>query len=145
VSYPEAGIVPRYNMLALSTESSPAPIDSSNKAEFDMNQVHYRNAKGCFVKMPGVKTKHNPIFWKRTGQNKTFSKPKAKAPVTKESGMTSPTSGAGSRKASSQKVLTGSNTPNKSPAPAASDSAAPRKGPPKAPRGRGQNVPLKTA
>jgi len=151
VSYPETTVIPRYNMLALSAESNPKLTDAQNKTEFDMHQLHYRNTKGCFVKMPGVKTKHNPIFWKRTGQNKALSKPKAKAPVPKESGMNSPTSGglaAGSRKASSQKVLTGSNTPTtqqKSPAPAASDSAAPRKGLPKAPKGRGQNAPVKTA
>lgn len=149
VNYPETGIAPKYNMLAMSAENSPRLTEPQNKAEFDMNQMHHRNAKGCFVKMPGVKTKHNPIFWKRTGQNKAFSKPKAKAPVPKDSGVNSPPSGgpaAGSRKASSQKVLTGSNTPtHKSPAPAASDSAAPRKGPPKAPRGRGQNASVKTA
>jgi hypothetical protein len=146
VSYPETGIAPKYNMLAMSAENSPRLTEPQNKAEFDMNQMHYRNAKGCFVKMPGVKTKHNPIFWKRTGQSKAFSKPKAKAPVPKDSSVNSPPSGAGSRKASSQKVLTGSNTPtHKSPAPVASDSAAPRKGPPKAPRGRGQNAPVKTA
>lgn len=155
VSYTETGVTPKHNMLAMSAESSPRPTDPQNKAEFDMTQVHYRNSKGCFVKMPGVKTKHNPIFWKRTGQNKAFNKPKAKAPIPKESGMNSPASTApnsgpvtSSRKASSQKVLTGSNTStpqHKSPAPAATDSAAPRKGPPKAPRGRGQNAPVKTA
>ena len=155
VSYPEAGTVPRYNMLALSAENSPKPINSQNKAEFDMTQVHYRNAKGCFVKMPGVKTKHNPIFWKRTGQNKAFSKPKGKAPISKENGANSPVSAAptngptaGSRKASSQKALIGSSnaaSQQKSPAPVPSDNAAQRKGPPKASRGRGQNAPVKTA
>jgi hypothetical protein len=155
MSYPDAGHVSRYNVLALSAESNPAPTDAQSKAEFDMAQVHYRNAKGCFVKMPGVKTKHNPIFWKRTGQSKAFSKPKAKAPIPKDSGANSPASTApgsgptaGSRKASNQKVLTGSNTSTpqqKSPAPAALDNAAPRRGPPKAPRGRGQNAPVKTA
>jgi hypothetical protein len=155
VSYPESGIVPRYNMLALSAESSPKPTDAQNKTEFDMFSLHRRNAKGCFVELPGVNTKHNPIFWKRTGQNKAFGKPKAKAPIPKESGVNSPASTVpssapttGSRKASSQKVTTGSNAPtpqHKSPAPAASDSAAPRKGPPKAPRGRGHNAPVKTA
>jgi hypothetical protein len=155
VSYPENGIVARYNMLALSAESNPSPTETQSKAEFDMAQVHYRNAKGCFVKMPGVKTKHNPIFWKRNGQNKAFNKPKAKAPIPKDSGANSPASAApssgpaaGSRKASGQKVLTGPNTSTpqqKSPAPVAQDSAVPRRGPPKAPRGRGQNAPVKTA
>jgi hypothetical protein len=105
-----------------------------------------------------VKTKHNPIFWKRSTTNKGINKPRAKAPVPREHAASSQAaiapnggSNAGSRKASTQKVPTTPTavTPQyKSPAPAASDNAtaAPAtKRSYKAPRGRGQAAPVKSA
>jgi hypothetical protein len=154
VSYPE-GSSTKHNMLDLRSGDLPRPVFSQTKAQYDITQVHWRNNKGCFVKMPGVKTKHNPIFWKKSGSSKGITKPRAKAAFPKENVANPqvPTasnggSGAGSRKASSQKTPTVSNvaTPqHKSPAPVVPDNAAPvsKRGGFKAPRGRGQ-APIKS-
>jgi hypothetical protein len=155
VSYPEASSMSKYNMLDLRPEDLPRPVYSLNKAQYDITQVHWRNNKGCFVKMPGVKTKHNPIFWKKSGPSKGITKPRAKAPFSKENvanpqvstapnGVSNP----GSRKPSSQKTPTASTvaTPqHKSPASVVPDTAAPvsKRGGFKAPRGRGQ-APIKS-
>lgn len=155
-SYHEAGQASKYDMLNMRPENLSRLADTQSKAEFDILQVHYRNAKGCFVKMPGVKTRHNPIFWKRGGQGKGINKAKAKVAIPKTSGAQSPVSAApnsgsnaGSRKPSSQKVSTvwSTSTPQqKSPTLAATDSAAPNAGKRFKPsRGRGQNAPAKSA
>jgi hypothetical protein len=155
VSYPEASSTSKYNMLDLRPEDLPRPVYSLNKAQYDITQVHWRNNKGCFVKMPGVKTKHNPIFWKKSGPSKGITKPRAKAPFSKENVAnpqvsTAPNGGSNpsSRKPSSQKTPTASTvaTPqHKSPAPVVPDTAAPvsKRGGFKAPRGRGQ-APIKS-
>jgi len=155
VSYPEGSSTSKHNMLNTRLEDLSMPVSTQSIAQYDITQVHWRNHKGCFVKMPGVKTKHNPIYWKRSGPSKGVSKPKAKSAFTKENVAnpqvsTVPNGGtnAGSRKASSQKTPTASNvaTPqHKSPAPAVSDNAAPasKRGGFKAPRGRGQ-APIKS-
>lgn len=153
--YPEAGFDTRYNMLNPQAQDLPRPVDSQSKAQFNIQQVQFRNSKGCFVKMPGVKTKHNPIFWKRVGQGKGASKPRAKAVAAKENTANSAPnaapsgSNAGSRKASSQKVSTVSTPQQKSPAPTPPAAQAPangKRGPnSKGPKGRGHNVPIKSA
>ena len=155
VSYAEGGSTSKHNMFDLRVEDLPRSVWSHSKAPYDITQVHWRNNKGCFVKMPGVKTKHNPIFWKKSGPSKGITKPRAKAALPKEN-ITNPqvstaTSGgpnAGSRKASSQKTPTASTaaTPqHRSPAQVVSDNAAPvsKRGGFKAPRGRGQ-APIKS-
>jgi len=155
VSYPEGSSTSKHNMLNMRSEDLPRPISPQNIAQYDITQVHWRNHKGCFVKMPGVKTKHNPIYWKRSGPSKGVSKPRVKSAFPKEnfanpqvSTVPNGGSNAGSRKASSQKTPTASNvaTPqHKSPAPAVSDNAAPtsKRGGFKGPRGRGQ-APIKS-
>ncbi|GAB7330990.1 hypothetical protein MBLNU13_g02495t2 [Cladosporium sp. NU13] len=155
VSYPEGSSTSKYNMLDLRPDDLPKLVFSQNKAPYDITQVHWRNNKGCFVKMPGVKTKHNPIFWKKSGPSKGTTKPRAKAAFPKENvanlqASTAPNSGsnAGSRKVSSQKTPTASAaaTPqHKSPAPVVPDTAAPvsKRGGFKASRGRGQ-APIKS-
>ena len=155
-SYPEGGSKSKHNMLDMRTEDLPRQTETQSKALYDTTQAHPRPTKGCWVKMPGVKTKHNPIFWKRSGPSKGFTKPRTKAAIPKENianpQMSSAPNGstsAGSRKASSQKVPTASNaaTPQyKSPAPVVPDNAAPasKRGGFKAARGRGQ-APVKSA
>jgi hypothetical protein len=158
VGYPEVGSKSKYNMLDMRSEDLSRLAETQSKAQYDVTQVHYRNFKGCYVKIPGVKTKHNPIFWKRSTTNKGINKPRAKAPVPREHAASSQAaivpnggSNAGSRKASTQKVPTTPTavTPQyKSPAPAAPDNAtaAPAtKRSYKAPRGRGQAAPVKSA
>jgi hypothetical protein len=155
VSYPEASSKSKYNMLDMRSEDLPRQIFTQSIAQYDITQVHGRHNKGCYVSMPGLKTKHNPIFWKRSGPSKGITKSRAKAAVPKENVAnpqvsTAPNGGsnAGSRKVSSQKVPTASTamTPQyKSPAPVVSDNAAPvsKRGGFKAQRGRGQ-APVKS-
>lgn len=155
VSYPEVGLKSKHNMLDMRSDDLPRPTEALSRAQYDVTQVHWRNNKGCFVKMPGVKTKHNPIFWKRSGPSKGINKPRSKVALPKENNTANPQvstvpnggSNAGSRKASSQKVPTTSTaaTPQyKSPAPTVSDNTAPAsKRSFKAPRGRGQ-APVKS-
>lgn len=157
VGYPEAGSKTNHNLFDMRAEDLPKPTETQSKAQYDIIQVHYRNFKGCFVKMPGVKTKHNPIFWKKSLPNKGINKPRAKPTIPREYAASSQTStapngssNAGSKKTSSQKVPTASTTATpqyKSPAPTASDNATPasKRGGFKAPRGRGQNAPVKSA
>ena len=156
VSYPEVSSKSRHNMLDLRSEDFPRATTAQSKTQYDITQVHWRNNKGCFVKMPGVKTKHNPIFWKRSGPSKGTTKPRAKAALPKENvaspqASTVPNGGsnASSRKASAQKVpaATTAATPQyKSPTPVVPENAAPasKRGGFKVPRGRGQ-APLKSA
>lgn len=151
-AYPEVG------MKSKRFEDLPRSTEAQSKAQHDITQVHQRNTKGCFVKMPGVKTKHNPIFWKRSNNGKGFSKPRpSKAPFSKENNTSPPVStapnggpNADSRKAGSLKAPIPSNATvaqHKSSPPAVPDNAAPagkRGSHFKAPRGRGQNAPVKS-
>jgi hypothetical protein len=158
VGYSEVGSKSKYNMLDTRSEDLSRLAETQSKAQYDVTQVHYRNFKGCYVKIPGVKTKHNPIFWKRSTTQKGINKPRGKALVPREHAASSQAviapnggSNAGSRKASTQKVptaLTAATPQHKSPAPAASDNAtaAPAtKRSYKAPRGRGQTAPVNSA
>lgn len=155
VVYPEIGADAVHNMLTLRPEAFPKRSEAQSKAPFDMISLHFRNPKGCFVKMPGVKTKHNPIFWRRTGLNKGTHKPKTKTVAAKETGVITPNStvpnsasNAGSRKASSQKVSAASTPQQKSPTPGATDNAASagskRGFSFKAAKGRGPNASVKS-
>jgi hypothetical protein len=149
VGYPEVGSKSKYNMLDMRSEDLSGLSETQSKAQYDITQVHYRNFKGVFVKMPGVKTKHNPIFWKRGAPNKGINKPRGKAPVPREHAASSQApiapnggSNAGPRKPSTQKVPTAPTAAT----PVASDNAAapaPKRSY-KAPRGRGQTAPVKS-
>lgn len=149
-AYPEVG------MRSKRFDDLPRSTEAQSKAHHDITQVHQRNTKGCFVKMPGVKTKHNPIFWKRSNSGKGFTKPRPKAPFSKENNMSSPMStapnggpNADSKKAGTMKAPITSNATvqHKPSTPAVPDNAAPaskRGSHYKAPRGRGQNAPVKS-
>jgi hypothetical protein len=155
VSYAEVGFKSKHNMLDLRSEDLPKATDTQSIVLYDITQVHWRNSKGCFVKMPGVKTRHNPIFWKRNGANKGVNKLKPKTVIPREASVNSQAStapngvpNAGSRKASSQKVpvsLTTATPQYKSQASTTTDNVAPTgKRGFKSPRGRGQNAPVKS-
>lgn len=126
--YPDLGLDPKYNMLAMRAEDVAQPSEALSKVQFDMLKVHYRNPKGCFVKMPGVKTKHNPIFWRRSGPYKGPNKPKAKVTNGKDSQASTQASTAqistAPKKNGSQKPSAASTPQQKSPAPATTENPA---------------------
>lgn len=134
---------PKHNMLATHANSRfTKPVDSMSYPGFDMMSLHPLNTKGVFVKLLGVKTRYNPIFWKKAQQSKPqgkFNKVKGTAgsgTAVKESGANSPVSAtsnitpaAGPRKTSYQKASTPVTTPAQAPnqnSPAAAPANAPR-------------------
>ena len=132
-------------MLMMGTNSRfNRSIDAVSYPGFDMLSVHSPNSKGVFVKLHGVRTKHNPVYWRNAQpqQPKPLGKfNKAKGPAgpasaAKESGANSPvfatpngTPAAGSRKTSYQKASTPVVTPAQAPnqnSPATAPANAPR-------------------
>lgn len=147
--YTQLNFIPKHNMLAMGTNSRfNKPVDATSYSGFDMLSMHPRNTRGVYVKLLGVRTKHNPIFWRKTQppsqQSKVQGKfnkgkgPAGPATAATQSGANSPVSAtpngtpaAGSRKASYQKAPTPANVPSPAPTqsqntPAAATANAPR-------------------